>query len=219
MPKLLPPAVAPRAEALLIDRLTGEASRWRAGVLKARALPERPLTFVYDGPAGFVLEHGAWFPPDVYPIDRYPQGAPQLCYANSLAFAMAGEELEYVEGFAVAAGGLIVQHAWNVTAEGGLLDSTWLNTGHAYFGVRFSADRADDCTWNGDATVLDDWRRLWPLLQHRWEGEPGLLLGEPSEAARARLNGMHVAVTVAIVRARSEHREGPYLVTHPDRSA
>ena len=36
----------------------------------------------------------------------------------------------------------------------------------------FSAARAHDCTWHGDATVLDDFNRGWPLLREPWAGEP-----------------------------------------------
>ncbi|MFL5313056.1 MAG: hypothetical protein ACJ79H_21700 [Myxococcales bacterium] len=44
--------------------------------------------------------------------------------------------------------------------------------GAAYVGVRFSVERADDCTWNGDACVIDDRNRDWPLFRERWHGEP-----------------------------------------------
>jgi len=34
-----------------------------------------------------------------------------------------------------------------------------------------SAERADDATWNGDASVLDDFRRDHPLFKQPWPGE------------------------------------------------
>jgi len=57
--------------------------------------------------------------------------------------------------------------------QGRAIELTWRAPGLAYLGVPFAVERADDCSWVGDATVLDDWRRGWPLLRDRWRGEPG----------------------------------------------
>lgn len=144
----------------------------------------------YDGPAAFVLEHGEWFAP-ARPPATIPHGPPGLCFGNAIHAAVL-YDLEYVEGWAVTPGdvGLPVHHAWNTDAAGRLVDVTWTGPrastrisgdrayrvfgrpGAAYLGVRFSVERADDCTWNGDATVLDDFARGWPLLRERWHGEP-----------------------------------------------
>lgn len=52
-----------------------------------------------------------------------------------------------------------------------LIDNTWLNTGVAYMGVEFSMERADDATWNGDCSILNDYYRRYPLYQKKWTGE------------------------------------------------
>lgn len=129
----------------------------------------------YDGPADFVLRHGSG-PRVEAPalLAGVGQGIPGKCYANAIhAAAVYGHA--YVEGFALHAGlARPVQHAWNVTVFGRLVDRTWagLPIPAAYMGVAFALERADDCTWNGDATVLDDHHRGWPLLREPWEGEP-----------------------------------------------
>lgn len=142
--------------------------------------PARMLdTYTYRGPADFVLQHGEAFEPIALP-DEYEYGAPKLCFGNAIALAML-RGLTYVEGYAIGPHGIAIHHAWNTDDEGRLIDVTWSalwDDGRrwpipdaAYLGVRFSLGRADDATWHGDATVLDDYKRRWPLLKAPWEGE------------------------------------------------
>lgn len=172
--------------------LEDRAAAW-ATFLTGVPWPDGPIEYAYDGPAGFVLQHGAWYERHPFPVATYPQGGPQLCYANAIALA-AAYGLEYVEGYAMMAGGDVIQHAWNTDADDRLLDCTWLNTGHAYLGVRFTVGRADDATWNGDATVLDDHRRRWPLLRAPWGGERAWPLAAD---AAARIDRLGVAARYA----------------------
>lgn len=166
---------------ILLRYLRKEAARWR---------DEYGPGFAYDGPAGFVLDHGEWFAPRPAPIE-YGAGAPKKCFGNSIIVA-ALHGLQYVEGYAVDPGTAraVIHHAWNADAAGELVDVTWAGTiavsvhpvvsptivrgmaGSAYLGVPFSVERADDATWNGDRSVLDDSERGWPLFRERWEGEP-----------------------------------------------
>jgi hypothetical protein len=67
--------------------------------------------------------------------------------------------------------GLHVQHAWCEDQTGCPVEVTWPWPGRAYRGCRFDAGRADDATWDGDANVLDDSYRGWPLLREPWRGE------------------------------------------------
>lgn len=124
--------------------------------------------YAYASSQDFVLKHGRWYEPTPRP-PKYRQGAPRCCYGNAL---MAGivHDLPYVEGYAVSPQGLVLQHAWN-DLGGRALDVTWPTPGLAYLGVWFCLGRADDCTWEGDANVLDDWHRRWPLLRQPWQGE------------------------------------------------
>jgi hypothetical protein len=121
----------------------------------------------YTGPEDFVSQHGR-----VYEIVPFTgrQGAPLMCYGNAVVEA-AMRGLRYVEGYVVAPDGRIIPHAWNETPDGQLMDTTWCNTGTAYLGVEFSVERGDDATWNGDACVLDDKHRGYPIFTQPWRGE------------------------------------------------
>lgn len=121
----------------------------------------------YRGMHDFLAQHGKAYEPRKKAV-KLPWGAPKCCYGNALAAAVK-YGWTYVEG--IALGVIPVQHAWNVRDDGEMVDLTWRQVGSAYLGVEFSIGRADDCTWNGDATVLDDWRRGWPILQQPWTGE------------------------------------------------
>lgn len=157
------------------------AERWRAA------------GFAYDGSWGFVLEHGvAWSGELTMPAGILP-GAPRMCFGNAIAVAVV-EGLRYVEGFAMHSRiPLPIHHAWNLDADDRPVDVTWapmaaeLGLGPvAYLGVEFSVERADDATWNGDANVLDDDQRGWPILRQPWEGEPDDIEWPPSD----RLTGL-----------------------------
>jgi hypothetical protein len=125
---------------------------------------------VYRSHYGFVLEHGRHY--ERRPWDgRYRIGVQKQCYANAIKLA-ARFGLKYIEGLCVSPeGGEVIFHAWNADAEDQLIDCTWGNTGVAYLGVEFSVERADDAQWNGDACVLNDEHRHYPIFQRRWTGE------------------------------------------------
>ena len=79
---------------------------------------------------------------------------------------------------------IAVPHAWNLDEDGRVVDITLPDDfvppyERQYRGVAFSAARAHDCSWNGDASVLDDFNRGYPLLRERWQGDgsPGDLNG------------------------------------------
>jgi len=126
----------------------------------------------YDNPYAFALAHGRWFEPKRLPAGTR-LGAPKCCFANALyGGCMINPGWRYVEGYAMNQHGLIpVNHAWNIDASGRLFDITWRNVGLAYFGIEFSTGRADDATWNGQASVLEDNHRKHPLLREPWTGE------------------------------------------------
>lgn len=142
---------------------------------------QRP-THVYSSAYDFVLQHGEWW--DERPLpSEYEYGLPKLCHTNAISAAVL-HGLTYVEGYGMMAEiGLPILHAWNVDSEGLIVDTTWravrdetgeriaMPGGAAYVGVRFSVGRGDDALWNGDACVLDDWKRDWPLFREPWEGE------------------------------------------------
>lgn len=154
--------------------------RWPVALAEERRL-------AYRGPADFVLREG-----QVYRPRQTPDlvGAPRACYGNSIALA-AIYGFRYVEGYAVDPGlaRTVIHHAWNLDDDGLLVDSTWANCGLAYLGVEFALGRADDATWNGDATTLDDHNRGWPVLREPWPGEDFERAWEPSEMLAPILAG------------------------------
>lgn len=79
-----------------------------------------------------LLEHG------------YGIGAPQACYINALTLALQHpDSLFYCEGRATAHS-LPIEHAWCVTRDGHVIDTTWraeILQGALYFGTCF------DSTW------------------------------------------------------------------------
>lgn len=120
----------------------------------------------------FVLQHGK-FTENVIPYPRHLWlGAQKKCFANSVIVS-ALHGYKYIEGYASASGipELAIHHAWNEDQDGNLIDSTWRNTGAAYCGVEFSVERADEATWDGDASILNDYRRKYPIFKTRWTGE------------------------------------------------
>jgi hypothetical protein len=129
--------------------------------------------YAYANPFDFVRQHGQWYGPR--PLPRgIRRGAPNQCYGNALLCAVR-DRLDYVEGYAsLSLHGEPVHtflHAWVTDDTGRLYELTWPQPGLAYCGVAYSAERADDACWRGDACVLDDYQRRWPLLQAPWTGE------------------------------------------------
>ena len=138
-----------------------------------------PEPLHYQGPADFVLREGAWSR-----VHRTLPGVPRYCFANSIGWA-ARNRWTYVEGYALlplpgrlngnrvmnTVGDEVVHHAWVIDTFGRGYEVTWPVVGRAYLGIAFSVERADDATWNGDATVVDDFHRGHPLLRQPWTGE------------------------------------------------
>ena len=129
--------------------------------------------YIYAGPEDFLLSHGKWYDWQPWPSDVH-RGMSRMCFGNAIILA-ASRGWKYVEGYAISQVGedalFPTLHAWNLDEQDRLVDSTWLNTGIAYFGVEFSVERADDATWEGDGTVLEDWHRQCPLFKQPWRGE------------------------------------------------
>lgn len=164
--------------------------------------------FAYRGGADFVLRHGVEYAPRQLP-ERFRHAAPGLCYANAISASIV-YGVEYVEGYALDPDlQKVFAHAWNAD-EGGVIDTTWTGEvdlrvadgkptlyvgkpGAAYLGVRFSSGRADDATWFGDASLLDDRNRGWPLFREEWRGEDFSLEWTPSPPAQRLMEVVDVA--------------------------
>lgn len=137
--------------------------------------------YAYAGPHEFVLREGTWWQAPTKP-HRYLQGRPKACYGNAINNA-AVYGLPYIEGYATHdfTPSLAIHHAWNIDGDGVVIDTTWggwdkdghlvVPIGVAYCGIEFSVERADDATWNQDATVLWDHLHDHPILREKWNGE------------------------------------------------
>jgi len=129
------------------------------------------LGTVYSSPMDFLVREGTPAYPRAVPCDAL--GHPQMCYGNSIIAAVK-QGFAYVEGYALrdapAAPPVVIAHAW-IADEAHAFEITWPIPGTAYLGVRFSVERADNCTWVGNGSVLQDRHRGYPLLQQRWAGE------------------------------------------------
>lgn len=123
---------------------------------------------VYTSPYDFLLQHGREYTGDW--DSRLPIGAQKQCFANGITAGVL-YDLKYIEGVAVSPHGEVILHGWNAGPRGELIDTTWGNTGVCYFGVEFSIERADDATWNGDAHILNDENRGYPIFRQCWQGE------------------------------------------------
>jgi hypothetical protein len=82
-----------------------------------------------------VYRDGRNFTPAELPkgIRRKPQ---RYCFDNSVeVFNERG--LAYVEGYAISSviTGMPIHHAWNVTEDGIVVDTTWVPAGLEYYGV------------------------------------------------------------------------------------
>jgi hypothetical protein len=81
-----------------------------------------------------IAEMGEFFPVGDRPR---PKGMRKMadkdCYSNA-SHRIDTHGLVYGEGFAVSSSGFIVHHAWNLDADGVVVER-W-EVGHAYFGVR-----------------------------------------------------------------------------------
>lgn len=125
--------------------------------------------FCYFGAGDFLLRHGKWYNPLPYPSPMW-HGTPRTCFGNAIILATLCPQLHYAEGYAECVAGFPVHHAWCTDGEN-VFDPTWDTPGECYFGVEFSVGRAEDAAWNGDASVLDDGQRDYPLLRTPWNGE------------------------------------------------
>ena len=75
-----------------------------------------------------------------------------------------------------------VLHAWNVDAEGSVIDSTWEPVGSIYFGVIFPVS----IVRGAKTSVLDDWENGWPVLRESWTAAVGGIDGLVSTKFWAR---------------------------------
>jgi hypothetical protein len=124
-----------------------------------------PEGFVYSCREAFLMQHGEFFEPRALPSE-IERGEQKACFRNAVMHASLTRDA-YVEGVGVAKISetlwLPTEHAWNVTPDGLLIDSTWEH-GIAYFGVRFDVGVAFRAISKG-CTVLDNYHDRYKLYR------------------------------------------------------
>ena len=177
--------------------------------------------FAYTSAADFLVQHGVDYRPG-HAWLHYPRGTQLQCFGNAIKLA-AQYGLRYCEGVALSPKGEVIAHGWNLDDKGLLVDSTWCKTGLVYIGVEFSLERADDATWNGDASVLADEHRGFPLFRQRWTGEDPAIVWPYSDRIEAyhrwRTTGEYhpPASALAYLKERREHSIRAAQRSHHDR--
>lgn len=91
-----------------------------------------------------VFEHGRAFTPPVQPRPKgIRKGRNKMCFMNS-AHLMYSEGYRYTEGFAISATcPFPMQHAWVITEDDTVIETTWKESGLAYYGIVLEQDLMD----------------------------------------------------------------------------
>lgn len=77
------------------------------------------------------------------------------CFDNSLE-VWEEHGLAYVEGFAISHNvtGLPIHHAWNITDDGHVVDSTWVPAGLEYYGVEVEIEDSMREAWTTPLGIM-----------------------------------------------------------------
>jgi hypothetical protein len=121
-----------------------------------------PTEYHYRNVYDFVLREGRFFEPRPRP-DLITLRHIGECFRNAFLTTMR-IGLEYAEGYAVVGSKIPVLHAWNVDAEGSVIDSTWEPVGSTYFGIIFPLS----IVRRAETSVLDNFENGWPVLRESW---------------------------------------------------
>jgi hypothetical protein len=109
-----------------------------------------PPKYCYRNVYDFVLREGRFFEPQPRPNSITLRHIGE-CFRNAF-LTMARTGLEYAEGYAVVGSKIPILHAWNVDAEGSVVDMTWEPVGSIYFGIVFPPSIVE----RAQTSVLDD---------------------------------------------------------------
>ena len=138
------------------------------GTKLAGALVDR----AYSSMEHFVLDNGEYFESPEYPLPARFRGEPKMCYSNSfdmlVGYGMScpkAVDAIYCEGYAYTEGLIPLPHAWLLSKDGEVLETTWDHAGDEYYGVAFDSGFVRDTLLSkGSYGVIDNVEERWPLL-------------------------------------------------------
>jgi len=114
---------------------------------------------------GWILDHGMDFTYQPLPSD-YRYGEVKHCFMNSFNLMMSNPDLIYCEGY--GSGIIPVHHAWCITRDGEVIDSTWrpdMVCDGTFLGVPMDREFVyESVMCNGWYGILDNWEGRWPVL-------------------------------------------------------
>ena len=124
-----------------------------------------PEPYEYHCQAQWVLQHGrVWH--EHAPEADWPTGEPRQCFYNSLFIGVYRLGLTYVEGYH-GSGTMVFPHAWNIDAQGRVVDLTPRRGAGTYFGVALSTPFViETVNARGMTGVLDNYQERFPLLRN-----------------------------------------------------
>ena len=121
----------------------------------------------YKSSHHWVLQHGQFFVNEQLDRDLGPE---KLCYYNSQRLMMGSlttnYPLLYVEGY-VSVHGMPIEHGWNITPDGEVIDTTLRIDGAEYFGFVFSKNFVMvhiDSEGMG-FPIIHNWQAGFPMLR------------------------------------------------------
>jgi hypothetical protein len=117
----------------------------------------------YRSVSHFVLENGRYWTPRKKPKE-FQWRELKNCYGNSTLLAMQNDDLAYCEGYALGQF-FPMMHAWCVTPDGEVIDTTWRSLGVEYYGIAIRPDYlAYRMANQDDYGLIDCWKKRWPML-------------------------------------------------------
>jgi hypothetical protein len=129
---------------------------------------------------------------------RFGRGMRKACYRNAFELALKHPgELTYCEGRALSCGIVPIEHAWCVTPEGRVVDTTWRDDERHYFGVKFDTDWL--IGWIESRSRYGVLADLFP--KELLEMDPAVFLAQPGAEQVERTRALQSEVLAALKRS------------------
>jgi hypothetical protein len=165
-------ALARGGDPNLIKMLMHEAAMMRQVNAHNAAVQRVHLTMEYHSMMEFVLREGQpYTPPNPARPKGFRKKTNKMCFRNTWQTVWFEDDDTYVEGYAVSSNTIAIpmHHAWAVTKEHGMIETTWAKSGAAYLGVPFEHETVSlVMRASGTYSVLEDIRNHFPILDLPW---------------------------------------------------